>query len=373
MIEVIIRVLNSSGDPVTGLTASNIKFRKSPYGTGDEITGVTVNEIGSQGNYKIAGFTMWQKAKLYINGILQDWWGEQFTGDPANNFVDFGSAQTVSGPKTFSGNNTHSGSNSFSGVNTFSGANTHSGNNTFSGRNTFTDNNTFSVSAIIADPKIDNAGHLYGSNNPAADNLIWKNFSDQAYLGIQQNRIVVDNKAAADIAGKLYRSVKDAVNYAYNNGSPSINNRWEIFVIPHPSAVYTEDFYWYDFIDIIGLGWVKIRNTGGRSLFIRSGAMTDRNVKAVNLHFENTDTNLNFQKMIVDNCSVVMIEDSFSPVLTLEDSQFRNTYFGNIGLGTITVTGSNRVINCTGGSNISWGIGNLVYNYVFIDKDYIQQ
>src|SRR5258706_6997725 len=131
MTEVIIRVINSSGEPVTGLTASNIKFRKSPYGTGNEITGLTVTESGTQGNYKISGFSAWQKAKLYINDIFQDWWGEQFTGDPATNFVDFVSTQNVGGQKTFTGANTHSGNS------TFSGNNTHSGNNTFGGSSTF--------------------------------------------------------------------------------------------------------------------------------------------------------------------------------------------------------------------------------------------
>lgn len=373
MIEVIIRVLNSGGGPVTGLTAANIKFRKAPYNTGDEINGLMVTEISSQGNYKISGFTTWQKAKLYINGILQEWWGEQFTGDPSNYFVDIGSAQSVTGAKIFSGNNSHTGRNTFSGMNNFSGSNTHSGNNTFSGGNFFTSSNIFSGTAINADPRVLTTGGLYNSNNPDADNIIWKKYADSAYMGIQQNRIVVDAKAPADVTGKLYRSIKDAVNYAYNTGGPTVSNRWEILVMPHPEAVYTEDFYWYDFIDIIGIGWVKLRNTSNRSLFIRSGAMNDRNVKAVNLHFENTDTNLNFKMMIVDNCSVITIEDNYSPVLTLEDSQFRNSYFGVIGSGAMTTAGSNRLINCAGGVKATWGTEDKIYNYTLIENDYIEQ
>jgi hypothetical protein len=373
MIEVIIRVLNSGGGPVTGLTAANIKFRRSPYITGNEISGLAVAEIGSQGNYKISGFTIWQKAKLFINGVVQDWWGEQFTGDPSNYFVDIASAQSVTGAKIFSGNNSHTGNNSFSGANTFSGSNTHSGNNTFSGGNIFSSSNIFTGTAINADPRVITTGILYNSNNPDADNLIWKKYADSAYLAVQANRLVVDAKASADVTGKLYRSIKDAVNYAYNTGSPSSSNRWEILVMPHPEAVYTEDFYWYDYIDIIGIGWVKLRNTLNRSLFIRSGAMTDRNVKAVNLHFENTDMNLNFKMMIADNCSVVMIEDNYSPVLTLEDAQFRNSYFGLIGSGSMVTTGSNRLINCVGGIKAVWGPNDKIYNYTMIDGDYIEQ
>ncbi len=373
MIEVIIRVLNSGGGPVTGLTAANIKFRKAPFLTGDEICGLTVAEIGSQGNYKISGFTVWQKARMYINGIFQEWWGEQFTGDPSNYFVDMSTAQTVPGAKIFSGNNSHTGGNTFSGANTFSGSNTHSGNNTFSGGNFFTSSNIFSGTAINSDPRVLTTGSLYNSNDPDADNLIWKRYAESAYMGIQQNRLVVDAKAPADVTGKLYRSIKDAVNYAYNTGRPSASARWEILVMPHPGAVYTEDFYWYDFIDIIGIGWVKLRNTSNRSLFIRSGAMTDRNVKAVNLHFENTDTNLNFKMMTVDNCSAVMIEDNYSPVLTLEDSQFRNCCFGLIGSGQMTTAGSNRLINCAGGVKAVWGPNDKIYNYSFIEGDYIEQ
>lgn len=376
MTEVILRIINSNGEPVTGLTASNIKFRKSPYGSGNEITGLTVTESGTQGNYKITGFSSWQKAKLYINVIFQEWWGEQFTGDPANNFVDFSSAQQVSGQKTFTGANTHSGNN------TFSGNNTHSGNNTFGGNNTFTgaaefDNSVVFVNgqqaAMLGDTYLRNPLIVDPSGTPAGSSLIWKDYAGRNFVPIGANKIIVDSKAAADIEGKVYRSIGNAVNYAYNNGSPGALNRWEILVLPHHTGVYTEAFYWYDFIDITGIGWVKIQNVPSKSLFIRAGSMTDRNVKASNLHFESTNYNLNFQKMIADNCSMIMIEDDYAPVLTIEDSQFRTYYFGFIGAVNFVNAGSNRVINCSGGTDVHWNTDDKVYNYSFISGDYIQQ
>jgi hypothetical protein len=70
---------------------------------------------------------------------------------------------------------------------------------------------------------------------------------------------------------------------------------------------------------------------------------------------------------------MVMIEDNYNPVLTFEDSQFRNCHFGFIGSGVFTPAGSNRLINCSGGVNAGWGMADKVYNYSFIEGDYIQQ
>src|SRR5206468_649971 len=78
--QVPLKLVNSSNVPLTG-QAGNITFRKSPYGSGDAIAGVTVTETGTTGNYIVTGFTTYQQAKLYVSGTEQTWWGIQWTGD----------------------------------------------------------------------------------------------------------------------------------------------------------------------------------------------------------------------------------------------------------------------------------------------------
>jgi len=85
-VNVAIQVIDANGSPVTGLTSSEIKFRKSPYGSGDEIPNISVTEVGSQGNYVCWYFSTFQLTRLFINGVQQNWFGEQFTGDPGNLF-----------------------------------------------------------------------------------------------------------------------------------------------------------------------------------------------------------------------------------------------------------------------------------------------
>jgi len=88
MKDAVIRLINSTtGVPVTGLTVNDIKFRSTPYGTDNVIANIAVSETGSEGNYICTGFTTWQLTKLFIDNVEQVWWGEQFTGDPANAFV----------------------------------------------------------------------------------------------------------------------------------------------------------------------------------------------------------------------------------------------------------------------------------------------
>jgi hypothetical protein len=218
--------------------------------------------------------------------------------------------------------------------------------------------------------------------SPADYNLVHKKWVADNYATIaainstfplDSNRIVVDSKATVNITGKVYQTISGAIDYAHTYGSPSITNRWQIIVLPSHTGQYIENFYWYDFIDIIGLGWVKVTNTAGYSLFIRSGSFTDYNCRAVNLQFEQTDENLEFKLMLMHNCSAVMIEDSYSPVLSLNQSQYVNCNFSGIG-GYSVITGKgNHVFNCTGGYNVAWDGSDKTYNWAYISGDYIHQ
>lgn len=55
-----IRLVNSSGAPLTGQDG-NIEFTKYPHNLpADKVTGITINEIGTAGNYIAKGFTTFQ-------------------------------------------------------------------------------------------------------------------------------------------------------------------------------------------------------------------------------------------------------------------------------------------------------------------------
>jgi hypothetical protein len=156
------------------------------------------------------------------------------------------------------------------------------------------------------------------------------------------------------------------MSWIYNNGSPGATNRWTIFVIPSENPYYTDNFTWYDYIDLIGLGMVDVNNTTHTppySIFTRSGAMTDKNVKAENINFHSLDANVDLQKMILTNCNIRVELDNYAPELNIHDSQCKNTGFYQIGGATIIVTGANRIIGCYGNYNILWTSSDDVMNY----------
>lgn len=103
-----IRLVNSTGNPLTG-QGGNIEFTKYPHNyPADKITGITVNEIGTAGNYIAKGFTSFQYAKLRLSGVEQQWFDSVLTGNIFNylagNYVTLGTTQTITGSKNTTGN-----------------------------------------------------------------------------------------------------------------------------------------------------------------------------------------------------------------------------------------------------------------------------
>ena len=351
--ELAIRVIDASGEPVTGLTDANIKFRMSPYGTADVVSGITVNETGTQGNYICKGFTAFQLVKLYINDIEQTWFGQQYSGDPAGTFVEQSGTESISGSKTFTGMVM-----------------------------------LYGPQTQIKYPYQDATAPFYNGGEgppPYGNSLVWKywvesNFvSGTAFLDscfiIRENRIIVDKKLANDITGKAYNDIRSAVDWIYTNGSPGTNNRWTVYIIPQENSYYVTDFTWYDYINIVGLGEVHIKNTSNYppySIFVRAGTLSDKNVRAENLNFYSHEANLLVKKMIVVNCNFRADEDNFSPDITIEDSQVEHSGFYVFGEGNLIAAGTNRVIGCFGNRNISWNTNDKVYGYNYISNDDIQ-
>lgn len=337
-----LQLVDGSGNFLNSYTDAEIKFRRSPYGSGDVISGLSVTHTGTVGNYIVSGFTTYEPVKLFINEVEQVWYGVKLAGDDRTYFGALNS------------------------------------NNTWTGLNTFQDNVTFTdavaitATATIDAPKINATSAEYIAGTPEDDNsLVWKkwvidNFVQSiggSYLPLNANRILVDSKQGSDVAGKIYNTIAEAVNYAYSTGGASSNNRWVILVLPAHNGVYTENFTWYDYIDIVGVGSVSIKNTSNEppySIFIRSGGMSDRNVTAVNLNFEQTDANITFQKMKVINCSVRTIEDNYAPNISLNGSQFTGCIFSHSGSGTFTTVNANNIINCVSNTAVSFGGSDVV-------------
>jgi len=99
MLEATIRIANSSNVGITGLTGTNIKFRRSPFGSGDEITIAGVSG-GTNGIYLCSFIGVpYQAAQLWVDGVYQDTWGTKYIGDVFEEFLskDTASSQTMSG------------------------------------------------------------------------------------------------------------------------------------------------------------------------------------------------------------------------------------------------------------------------------------
>ena len=77
-------------------------MRVSPYGAGEIIAGLSVAEIGAQGNYKFSGFAAYyQDVKVFLSGSELTSFGIFDCGDASLNFVEVTGNQNVAGVKTF--------------------------------------------------------------------------------------------------------------------------------------------------------------------------------------------------------------------------------------------------------------------------------
>jgi len=105
--EVNLQLESSPGVYINSLTSSNIKFHRSPYGSGDEVSGLTVTHPtgNTLGNYTVTGFSTWEKVRLYINNVYQEWWGTKQVGNPSTKFVDATGDvdESIDGDKTYTG------------------------------------------------------------------------------------------------------------------------------------------------------------------------------------------------------------------------------------------------------------------------------
>lgn len=103
-----IRLVTSTGTPLTG-QAGNIEFTNYPHSyPGDVVSGITVTEVGTAGNYIASGFTTWEFVKLWISGTNAAWFDSVQVGDinayittRLSSYVTLATGQTITGAKLF--------------------------------------------------------------------------------------------------------------------------------------------------------------------------------------------------------------------------------------------------------------------------------
>jgi hypothetical protein len=102
------RLVQSNGTPRTG-EASDVVWTKYPHSFGtDNISGLTTVEVGTAGNYRTYGFSTYQYARLWVDGVLQSWLDSIITGDITayilSNYISKTTTQTgISGTKSLTG------------------------------------------------------------------------------------------------------------------------------------------------------------------------------------------------------------------------------------------------------------------------------
>jgi hypothetical protein len=195
------------------------------------------------------------------------------------------------------------------------------------------------------------------------NHVVNKTFSERFLL---TNVIWVHADTTA-VTGRLYNSVSDAMTYIQSLGTRSSSNRFEVWVYPCKAGKYIDNFIWYDFINIIGVGEVVLENTATFALFARSG--TSDTPKASNIIFTQGDQNLDFHKVNCEGGAFV----SLSGLVDWGRLQFGTSQFKNFGFfydypdGYIVNDGSNKILSgCYGNAPIAWDSSDNVMDYKYI-------
>lgn len=173
-----VRLVTSTGTPHTG-QAANIDFTKYPHSfPTDVVSGITVTEVGTAGNYVAKGFTTFQYVKLWLDGVEQTWFDTVLTGNIftylQSNYGRLGSSNTWIGAN-----------------NTFDGA-------LFGGQVTLEELTT------VFDVEYDVGSDLYlWADAPNNNTVIWKRYADSVY-GVKKWFLDGSDKIRLETGWKLY-------------------------------------------------------------------------------------------------------------------------------------------------------------------------
>lgn len=224
-------------------------------------------------------------------------------------------------------------------------------------------------------PKVDGAAPEYIAGTPSdPKSFVWKewvedNFSaDSNSFSLQGNELLVDKNITTVVVGKKYNNLNTAIAYAQSQ-SPGITNRWKIYIMPYMiggSTGYTDNITIFPYIDLIGIGQVKLSCS-----VTQSGTWTGVPKSFWhNIDFERINTNQTLQGISFTNCNLYMWNLSSTHTLTLTTSQLKDTglYVVQTGGTGIIATGTgNRVIGCYGNYNVAWDTSDKIYGYTYIN------
>jgi len=231
--------------------------------------------------------------------------------------------------------------------------------------------NTNYVTPTMAD---DSPEYLAGAPD-FPSSLVWKSWiednfgSASAGWSIEGNALLVDKNLVSNVVGKKYNNLNTAIAYAQSQ-SPGILNRWKIYIMPYMignTQSYTDNLTVYPYIDLIGIGQVKL------SCSITQSGSWSGVPKSFwkNIDFERVNTNQTLQSISFDNCNLYIWNVSSTHTLTITTSQLKNTglyVIEETGTGIIASGTGNRVINCYGNYDISWDAStDKIYSYAHVD------
>lgn len=348
----------TTGAAVTG-QRENLALRVSPYAGGDVIGGLTVSEIGSQGNYKFTGFgAYYQDVKVFLNGSELTSFGIFDVGDPDDNYLSTSktTAQTLAGQLVASG----------------TGLKTDIIVEKTGAAGVSVDGLTIKDSAIRGtNPAFADVIAEYGSGNGVTvDGVLLK---DDIYTGhtgraflTDANNILVDNKRAADLAGYVYNDLDTALTYAA--GVASVNSRINIFLKMHIGSYYTLSSAIPDYVNFFGIGGMVII----RGVYTRSGSAA-LSSRMENIYFEAYDGNHVIVRTIAKNTVWQTLVDSGSGgTISLTSSHINNC--GLYGTYTdvgddVTSGGTNKINNSFGNFNVSWQSSDNIYSFDYYAGD----
>lgn len=335
MKQIAVQIRNSSNAAVTGLTSSNFAVRTSPYTSAEDISGLTVTEVGVQGNYVISGFTTWyENIKVFVDTtgsfVEQTWIGVQDAGDLTQAFVTLSGTQTITGAKTFS---------SVVACSTAATSSTHlmrynetvrtSGSQTVAGIKVFSDL-----------PQTQST-RTYSSDRQLVD----KEYVDDTFAGA-----VGVVQSTQEIQCIPTRTTNDHYSQATLGGCVSqldtSSSKRGCVTIPHTNEAgntitLADDETWFGArIDIVGTGKPKIDLTAS------SANSLTYDMRLTNVYlYSSASTNFTFVNFTFENCIIYVAGD-----LTLTTCVFKGTNAIRLG-NTKTLTIAN-----------STGYGAVVYN-----------
>lgn len=220
-------------------------------------------------------------------------------------------------------------------------------------------------------------GTEYVTGNPSQPNtVVWKqwvvdNFaSGTAGIPLNVNRLVVDSKASAVVAGKVYTTIQGAIAYA-STQTPSASSKWEILIMPHHSTGYAENITLIRFVELIGLGTTIITGSLSTTHGV-SQAWTGYDARIENLVFNTTNLDINLKNLKAKDCYFRANGASGEVNLMIDGVELWNCGLfiqNDVNVEINNNVKINRVHSGYGNSNFSWLATDKIYSYDYIESD----